>query len=68
MGNRKGRKLSESCVKANLKMKGWNNGKDAKTRQNKAMSCVEIDLRKMLSKIVEIWKFNNYNVYPLLLL
>lgn len=35
------------------------NAEDAKTSNNNAMSCVEVGLKKMLNKVVEICKFNN---------
>lgn len=46
-GNRKGVSLPESCVKVKLKMEKCKSAEDVRTRNNRAVSCVEIGLRKI---------------------
>lgn len=46
MGKRKGIKLSESCVNANLRMEKCKKVKDARSRNNNAMCYIGIGLRK----------------------
>lgn len=47
VGHRIGIKLLESCVKANLRTEKCKNVKDARTRKNRPVGCVEIGLRKI---------------------